>query len=125
MRGLAPVRKGQLCPEKEVTTIDVILAVNPIFPTGRIVATRGVYDLACQNADFARFVQKSLSRHVKGDWGDVDSEDKQANEQALKQGTRLLSAYSDDRFPENGVATIWIVTEADRSATTILFPDEY
>jgi len=55
----------------------------------------------------------------------VDDEDKQTNDLALKQGTRLLSAYNDGRFPKNGVATIWIITEADRSATTILFPDEY
>jgi len=51
--------------------------------------------------------------------------DKQTNDQALKQGTRLLSAYNDGCFPQNGVATIWIITEADRNATTILFPDEY
>lgn len=86
---------------------------------------REVYDLAAKNADFARFIQDSLNRHVKGDWGDVDDEDKQTNDLALKQGPRLLSAYNDDRFPKNGVATIWIITEADRSATTILFPDEY
>ena len=94
------------------------------------MATRGVYDLACEDPDFAKFAQQSLNRHVKGDWGEVDDEDKQSNDQALKQGTRLLSAYSpreggDDRFPRNGVATIWIITEADRSVTTILFPDEY
>jgi len=113
-----------------VITIDTLFVINPAFPTGQIVASRGVYDLACQNPDFAQFVQKSLNRHVKGEWGDVDGEDKQTNDQALKQGTRLLSAYSpreggDDRFPKQGVATIWIITEADRSATTILFPDEY
>jgi hypothetical protein len=89
------------------------------------VASRGVYDLACENLDFARFVQKSLNRHVKRDWGDLDDEDRQTNDLALKQGNRLLSAYDDDRFPKNGVATIWIITEADRNATTILFPDEY
>ena len=71
------------------------------------------------------FIQESLGRHIKADWGDLDDEDKQANDMALKQGTRLLSAYNDDRFPKNGVATIWIITEADRSYTTILFPDEY
>ena len=81
--------------------------------------------MAIQNSDFAEFAQKSLNRHVKGDWGDVDDEDKQTNDQALKQGTRLLSAYNDERFPKNGIATIWIITEADRSATTILFRDEY
>jgi len=108
-----------------VITIDALFVINPAFNTGQIVASRGVYNLACQNSEFAQFVQKSLNRHVKGDWGDVDDEDKQTNDQALKQGTRLLSAYSDDRFPKNGVATIWIITEADQSATTILFPDEY
>ena len=105
--------------------MDTLFVINAVFNTGQIVATRGVYDLACQNPDFAKFAQKSLNRHVKGDWGDVDDEDKQTNDQALKQGTRLLSAYNDGRFPKNGVATIWIITEADRSATTILFPDEY
>lgn len=102
-----------------------ILVVNATFPLGQIVATRGVYDLAQENPDFALFIQESLNRHIKTDWGDVDDEDKQTNDQALKQGTRLLSAYNDDLFPKNGVATIWIITEADRSATTILFPDEY
>jgi len=108
-----------------VITIDTLFVINAVFNTGQIVATRGVYDLACENPNFAQFIQKSLNRHVKGDWGDVDGEDKQTNDQALKQGTRLLSAYNDNRFPENGVATIWIITEVDRSATTILFPDEY
>ena len=105
--------------------MNALLVINAAFQTGQIVATRGVYDLACQNPDFDQFTQKSLNRHVKGDWGDVDDEDKQTNDQALKDGNRLLSAYNDDRFPKNGVATIWIITEADRSATTILFPDEY
>ncbi|MDP4280441.1 MAG: hypothetical protein QQM50_07865 [Dehalococcoides mccartyi] len=105
--------------------MNALFVINAAFNTGQIVATRGVYDLACENPDFGRFIQKSLNRHVKGDWGDVDEDDKQSNDQALKQGTRLLSAYNDDRFPQNGVATIWIITEADRSVTTILFPDEY
>jgi hypothetical protein len=105
--------------------MDTLFVINAVFNTGQIVATRRVYDLAAENAEFSRFIQDSLNRHVKGDWGVLDAEDKQANDQALKQGSRLLSAYNDDRFPKNGVATIWIITEDDRSATTILFPDEY
>ena len=105
--------------------MDTLFVINAIFPTGSIVATRGVYQFACENPDFARFIQKCLNRHVKGDWGDVDDEDKKTNDLSLKAGMRLLSAYNDDRFPKHGVATIWIITEADRSATTILFPDEY
>ncbi len=102
-----------------------MFVVNPAFPTGQIVATRGVFDLAAEKPEFARFMQESLSRHVKGDWGDTEIEDKQANDEALKQGDRLLSAYNDPRFRGHGVSTIWIITEADRSVTTILFPDEY
>jgi len=105
--------------------MDALFVINAIFPTGSIVATRGVYDLACENPEFAKFIQKSLNRHVKGDWGDLDDEDKRANAQALKEGARLLSTYNDDRFPRHGVATIWIITEADHSVTTVLFPDEY
>ena len=112
-------------PREEVIAINTLLVINPVFQTGQIVATRGVFDLASEDSDFAQFVQKSLNRHVKGDWGDVDDEDKLPNDQSLKQGLRLLSAYNDDRFPKHGISTIWIITEADRSATTILFPDEY
>ena len=110
---------------RRMRKMDTLFVINPAFSTGQIVATRGVYDFACENPDFAKFIQQSLNRHIKGDWGEVDEEDKQTNDQALKQGSRLLSSYNDDRFPKNGVATIWIITEADRGATTILFPDEY
>jgi len=93
---------------------------NPVFSTGQIMASRGVNDLMQENSDFALFVQESLNRHIKGDWGNLDDEDKQENELSLKEGYRLLSAYESTGMPK-----IWIITEADRSATTILFPDEY
>ncbi|MDD4986271.1 MAG: hypothetical protein PHQ43_10890 [Dehalococcoidales bacterium] len=102
-----------------------MFVVNLAFPLGRLVMTRGVNDLVADDKAFAKFITDSLARHVKGDWGDVDDEDRMTNDQSLKQGLRLLSAYNDDRFPKNGISTIWIITEADRSATTILFPDEY
>jgi hypothetical protein len=105
--------------------MNALFVINAAFNTGQIVATRGVYDLVYENPEFAHFIQESLNLHVKADWGDVDEDDKQTNNQALKQGARLLSAYNDERFPQNGMATIWIITEADRSATTILFPNEY
>ena len=105
--------------------MDTLFVINAAFEIGQLVASRGVYDLACENPDFAKFIQQSLTRHVKGDWGDVDKEDEESNDRALKEDTRLLSSYNDARFPKNGVATIWIITEADRSSTTILFPDEY
>ena len=60
-------------------------------------------------------------RHVRCDWGDMDDEDKAANDRALREGGRLMSQYklADD------CVIIWIITEADRSATTLLLPDEY
>ena len=90
------------------------------FALGRLLMTRGVNDLVAERTDFARFVTESLNRHRKGDWGDLGDEDKNENELSLKAGYRLLSAYEVEGLPK-----IWIITEADRSATTILFPDEY
>ena len=87
---------------------------------GQLVMTRGVNDKVATETEFAKFVTQSLGRHAKGDWGDLCQEDKQENEFSLKEGFRLLSAYE-----RNGLPKIWIITEADRSATTILFPDEY
>jgi len=61
-----------------------------------------------------------MSRHHRGDWGDLDEEDKAANDQALIDGGRLFSAYHS----ATGIK-VWIITEADRSATTVLLPSEY
>ena len=61
-----------------------------------------------------------LLRHVTGDWGDLDDEDKKENELSVKEGFRILSAYS----LETGVK-VWVITEWDRSVTTILLPEEY
>jgi hypothetical protein len=65
-------------------------------------------------------VADALRRHFSGDWGEVCDEDRRANELALSFGQRLLSSYRDRRGNR-----FWIVTESDRSATTVLLPDEY
>jgi len=91
------------------------------FPLGQLVMTRGVADLVASNAAFAKFCTDSLYRHASGDWGNLSSEDKTENELALKSGDlRIFSAYETKGLPR-----IWIITEADRSATTTLFPEEY
>lgn len=90
------------------------------FNPGQLIMTRGVNDLIASNEEFAKHVMLSLQRHVAGDWGEVCDEDRVTNEQALLHGERLFSVYKKD-----GVPTIWIITEWDRSVTTILFPDEY
>ena len=85
------------------------------FKAGRLVATRGV--LESVPADELVY---AMQRHLHGDWGEVSSADWDANDAALKKKGRLHSAY----FAENG-QKFWIITEADRSATTVLLPDEY
>jgi len=90
-----------------------------IFSLGVITTTAGVHSMMARDTNFEEFIQRSLWRHANGDWGDLCEEDKEENELSLKEGFRLLSAYKD------GDKKIWIITEADRSATTVLFPDEY
>jgi len=90
------------------------------FSHGRLLMTRGVNDLVAENTEFAKHVQHSLKRHLAGDWGDVCDNDRVENELALQQGDRLFSVYMKEGLPK-----IWIITEWDRSATTVLFPEEY
>lgn len=89
------------------------------FSLGQVVMTRGIAEELKHSKAFAKFVTVSLSRHANGDWGEMCEEDKQTNEEALVNGDRLFSAY------EKGDWKIWIITEWDRSYTTILFPSEY
>jgi hypothetical protein len=62
-----------------------------------------------------------LTRHATGDWGDLDDHDKQVNEEALARGERIFSSYVLPKTKEK----LWVITEADRSSTTLLLPDEY
>ena len=90
------------------------------FCLGRQFLTRGVNELVAKNLDFAWFVTDCLKRHAAGDWGNLDHEDKNRNEMALEEGSRVFSAYIMEVLPK-----IWIITEADRSSPTVLFPSEY
>jgi hypothetical protein len=97
-----------------------MLGIISKFPMGKIVMTRGVNDEIAGNANFSKLVLNSLKRHAQCDWGDLSEQDTASNDSALKNGDRLFSAYM-----EEGLKKIWIITEWDRSVTTILFPDEY
>jgi hypothetical protein len=88
-----------------------------LFELGRIVATPGALR-ALEKAE--QQPAEFLDRHVKGDWGDLGDEDKQENEFSVRNGFRILSAYTTSAGEK-----IWIITEADRSATTLLLPEEY
>lgn len=87
------------------------------FKTGRLLSTPGALD-AMNEAQ--QSPMDFVSRHIYGDWGEVCAEDQQTNEEALEHNLRLLSAYRT-----RNAVKLWVITEADRSATTILLPEEY
>lgn len=93
------------------------------FSLGMLCATAGVAEQTRQDREFHAFVWQCLSRYREGDWGDMTSSDKRANDDAVACGdARILASY---KRPDHPTQNIWIITEADRSATTVLFPDEY
>ena len=106
----AHLQRGSSMEQQETTR-------RPLFSLGMVVATPGAIDAADAANDV---LMRYVARHVVGEWGDLDVADKRANEQALKSGARLLSAYhlSDG-------TKIWIWTEADRSTTCVMLPSEY
>ena len=93
------------------------MSARVTFSLGQVVATPGALNVF---ADAEEEYLPYLMRHARGDWGTVSPEDAQANDDALRGGERLLSAY---RLPDG--TKIWIVTEADRSSTCILLPEDY
>ena len=96
----------------------IALTVTPLksakFPLGQMVMTAN----AASRLDSIA-VYEGLRRHAAGDWGDICPEDKGLNEEALKHGDRLLSVYG------TGENRFWIITESDRSVTTVLMPEDY
>jgi len=85
------------------------------FPLGRLLATPAVLAEVDRSE-----ILRALERHSSGDWGDLDHADKKENDWALEHGERILSAY---KSPED--IKFWILTERDRSSTTILLPSDY
>ena len=92
------------------------------FTIGQLVATRGVHDLMQENPDFNHFAQSAFLKYRRCDWGDTCESDKAQNDSAVINGERILAEY---RHPEHPEWRLWIITEWDRSATTLLFPSEY
>ena len=84
------------------------------FALGRVLATPGALATFDQP-----FLSACLQRHTEGDWGDLEAEDRESNEEGLHAEERLFSVY------KQGDRALWIVTEADRAATTLLLPSEY
>jgi hypothetical protein len=92
--------------------------VKPLFTLGQVVAAPGALKAIEASGDS---LSSYLSRHQSGDWGDVDAHDRKENQLSLEHGSRLMSVYT---LSITGVK-IWVITEADRSSTCILLPEEY
>jgi hypothetical protein len=90
---------------------------KPLFNLGQLVATPGALSALEKTGQNA---MEFLSRHVRGDWGELPKEDKDENQLSLEKGFRLLSTYRTAAGDK-----IWVITEADRSHTTLLLPEEY
>jgi hypothetical protein len=103
--------------EKPLNEKNRIETKGSLFPLGRTVATPGALVALEESGESP---SDFLGRHQSGDWGEVCAEDRAENELSLKEGFRLLSAYRTRKGTK-----IWLITEADRSATTILLPSEY
>lgn len=107
------LQAGPLIPmEKDMS--NVTKRVKPKFAVGELMASQGAIERIVED-DYLN----CFDRHMTGDWGDLDEHDWKANDDAVEFGSRIISAYND----RHGVR-FWIITEADRSATTILLPEE-
>ena len=95
------------------------MSSSKYFILGRQVVSQKISVEILENKIFAIEIFDALERFCNKDWGEMNEEDKAANEQALTEENRIMGAYQTCK------GKIWIITEADRSATTVLFPDEY
>ena len=112
---------------KMANCVAEILKAKPMkikFKPGTLVMTQGVSQAIQSDKDFAKFSANCMKRHLVGDWGDLSDEDRDSNNRALVDGSRLFSSYKLPN-PIYAEEKLWIITEADRAATTILFPGEY
>lgn len=93
---------------------EICVVTSPLFSPGKVVATsRAISELMPGEILYA------LARHARGNWGDVDEEDRRFNDLAVRENLRIHSVYHNRNGKE-----FWVITECDRSVTTVLFPDE-
>lgn len=96
--------------------------LNPYaFESGRLVCTTGIMEAMQGSIAFSHFVSQSVQLYLNADWGSTCPEDWEANDAAIRNGSRILAVYTSEELSQ----TIWIITEANRHYTTILLPEEY
>lgn len=94
--------------------------MTPLFPLGQVVVTLKIAGASREDEKFHAEVLRCIKRHQSGDFSEMKyAEDVAANQDAIKNGGRILSTFNTSK------GVIWIITEQDRSATTVLFPEEY
>lgn len=93
--------------------------VEPKFELGQVVQTRGIAAARLESEEFADEITRDFLRYVQGDWGDTCAEDSELNNNATKDGDRIVAKYNTTK------GDVFIITEWDRSYTTILFASEY
>ena len=104
--------------EQEIDGNEVVVVTGQAFELGAVVATTALQEKLGDKAH--RLLPKIIARHSAGDWGDVCDEDAKINEAALKNDCQIMSVYKiDDSL------SVWAITEADRSSTTLLLPEDY
>ncbi|KOO13342.1 type I restriction endonuclease subunit M [Vibrio xuii] len=111
------MNKENTIPTQEELKAQTYVCTAIPFDLGKTVMTQGVDALLSENLGASLHI--FLMRHQNGDWGDISTEDRIANDESTKDGGRILSAYTLCS------KKIWIITEADRSVTTVLLPSEY
>lgn len=96
------------------------------FEIGKVVCTRAVWVTMEENEVFKRFVSGCLSRYILYDWGDTCPEDWELNNQAVRDDDRVMAVYNiPDEIEDIFENQFWIITESDRTVTTMLFPSDY
>ena len=93
------------------------------FNIGRLIVTKEVDAMMRRDRKFQDHVKYSINRYSTCDWGTSSEDDKKANDEAFENGGRIFASYGYDKSKHN--KKIWIITEADRRITTILFPEDY
>lgn len=122
-KGLALLSKieslREMLPQTDV--VDILHQSRLVnMNIGQVLLTKGVMDLLNTNRQFAFFLQNSLERYRRGDWGEMSEGDKRLNDISEESGRLVLATYESNVHPE-----IWIMTSPDRSFSTVMFPDEY
>ena len=95
------------------------------FETGSLFMTSTVFGATCEHRPFAAFIRQCIARHQSQDWGDCCPDDAALNDAALLHGGRIFSVYHIPPGLYELESSIWVITEASREYTTVLFPSEY